>query len=99
MKKTFTLKDPVKKVERVADAIKHEVKKYLKRERNKTVPDKVDFWDFDCRIGDNVGKNTKIEVSEISSNIDKFVAEEKETFYLEIIAKPGFKISKPKKDS
>lgn len=51
MKKTFNLTHPKIKVPRLVDAIKHQVKKYIKRERQKTLPKNVDFWDFDCRYG------------------------------------------------
>lgn len=91
MKKTFLLTDAVKKPERIADAIKSEVKKYLKRERNKTVPDKIDYWDFDCAIGSNAREARPVEIKEISSMIDSFVAKKSESFYLEILVKPGYK--------
>jgi hypothetical protein len=51
MKKTFQLKEPGKDDQRVLDAIKHEVRKYVKRERRKTLTTGVDFWDFDCKVG------------------------------------------------
>lgn len=91
MKKTFKLVDSVKKTERVADSIKHEVKKYLKRERNKKLPTKVDFWDFDCRIGLDESQTSDIEVKEIGKNIDQFVQNGEKSFYLEILVKNGFK--------
>lgn len=94
MKKTFSLKDPVKKTERVADAIKNEVKKYIKRERNKELPEGVDFWDFDCRIGADSGSTKPVHQKEISSSIDKLVSAEAENFYLEILAKHGFRKKK-----
>ncbi len=37
----------------MVEAIKYELKKYIKRERNKKLPEEVDFCDFDCRYGDN----------------------------------------------
>ena len=58
MKKTFNLTHPKLQVSRVIEAIKYEVKKYLKRERNKTLPEGVDFWDFDCRFGDDEATST-----------------------------------------
>ncbi len=51
MKKTFSLIHPKTKVARLVEAVKHDVKKYLKRERNKKLPAGVDFWDFDCKYG------------------------------------------------
>ena len=43
MKKIFKLKVENKTIERQADTIRAEVKKYLKRERNKKLPDKFDI--------------------------------------------------------
>jgi len=91
MKKTFNLKDTKHKPERQADQIKKEIKKYLGRERRKETPDKVDYWDFDCKIGDTVETAADIEVQDINAKISTFVSEDKESFYLEILAKPGFK--------
>ena len=51
MKKTFELTHPKIKLARRVDAVKHEVKKYLKRERNKKLPADADYWDFDCKFG------------------------------------------------
>jgi hypothetical protein len=53
MKKTFSFSHPKKQRPRVVEAIKYELKKYIKRERNKKRPEEVDFWDFDCRYGAN----------------------------------------------
>jgi hypothetical protein len=52
MKKTFNFSHPKKQRPRVVEAIKYELKKYIKRERNKKRPEEVDFWDFDCRVFD-----------------------------------------------
>ena len=52
MKKTFNLTHPKIKYPRMVDAAKNEVRKYIKRERRKELPEGVDFWDFDCRFGD-----------------------------------------------
>ena len=51
MKKTFPLKDPAKADARVLEAIKQDVRKYVKRERRKALPTGVDFWDFNCQLG------------------------------------------------
>ena len=51
MKKTFVLSHPKIKVARLFDAAKHDAKKYVKRERNKALPQGADFWDFDCKFG------------------------------------------------
>lgn len=87
MKKTFSLIDPSKKPERVADQIKSEVKKYIKRERKKELPKTADFWDFDCRFGKSEDSAEVIHVSKIGENISKVVSDKGESFYLEIMAR------------
>ena len=52
MKKIFKLTDKKKHEDRVLEAIKHELRKYIKRENNKDLPDKETmYWDFECKIG------------------------------------------------
>jgi hypothetical protein len=89
MKKSFNLTTPNKTPARQTDAVKHEIKKYITREQRKPVSSGVDFWDFDCKIGDDADNALAIHVSEINKKIDAAVAENKESFYLEILAKPG----------
>lgn len=93
MKKTFALTHPKLKPARLVDAIKYEVKKYLRRERNKTLPAGVDYWDFDCRFGHTESQADVIKVNEINKCIDEAVRLEQPSFYLEILAKHGFKSS------
>jgi hypothetical protein len=95
MKKTFKLDHPKIKVPRLFEAIKHEVKKYLKRERNKKLPEGVDFWDFDCRYGVDEASAEPIHVATINKFISQAEAEQRESFYLEILAKPGHRAKKP----
>jgi hypothetical protein len=91
MKKTFALTHPKLKPARLVDAIKYEVKKYLRRERNKNLPAGADFWDFDCRFGATQSQADVIKVATINKHIDKAVEAELPSFYLEILAKPGYK--------
>jgi hypothetical protein len=89
MKKTFQLSHPKIKLARLVEAIKHEVKKYIKRERNKKLPDDVDFWDFDCKFGRTAEEAQEIHLSAINKCIDKAEEQQYESFYLEILVKPG----------
>ena len=89
MKKTFELTHPKIKIERMVESVKHEVKKYLKRERNKTLPEGADYWDFDCKIGKSETTADVIHVTAISQQVDTIVAEGLSSFYLEILAKPA----------
>jgi phosphoenolpyruvate synthase/pyruvate phosphate dikinase len=96
MKKTFKMSHPKIKVPRLVEAIKHEVNKYLKRERRKPLPPNVDFWDFDCRYGVDEANSDVIHVSAISKSISEAEEKQLESFYLEILAKPGHRSKRPR---
>lgn len=89
MKKTFELTHPKIKVARMVEAAKHEVKKYLKRERNKTLPEGADYWGFDCRFGKTEQTADVIHITEINKQVDLIESEGLTSFYLEILAKPA----------
>ena len=55
----------------------------------------VDFWDFDCRYGATVESASAVHVSEIIKRIDEAQSQGLESFYLEILAKPGHRTQKP----
>jgi len=95
MKKTFSLTHEKIKTPRLVDSIKHEVKKYLKRERNKKLPEGVDFWDFDCKYGHTQETADIIHVSELNKSIDDAVSHELKSFYLEVMVKPANRTFKP----
>jgi phosphoenolpyruvate synthase/pyruvate phosphate dikinase len=94
MKKTFKMTHEKIKVPRLVEAIKHEVKKYLQRERRKPLPPEVDFWDFDCRFGVDEASSEVIHVADINKAISKAEKQQLESFYLEILAKPGYRSKK-----
>lgn len=98
MKKTFKMTHPKIKLPRLVEAIKYEVKKYIKRERRKTLPADVDFWDFDCRFGDDEASSDVIHLSAINKSISYAEAKQLESFYLEILVKPGYRSKKPKEE-
>lgn len=95
MKKEFKLTDSRKAPARQVDSVKHEISKYIARERRKPIKEGAHFWDFDCRIGLNNENAELIHVSEINKSIDRIVLQGAETFYLEILARPGYRTKKP----
>ena len=86
MKKTFHLADPKVKPSRRVEAIKHDIKKYLKRERNKKLPEGFDFWDFSCSFGDTAEAKKAIHIAEIMKSIDDAAHRGVDMFYVEILA-------------
>ncbi|MDA3809611.1 MAG: DUF6172 family protein [Spirochaetaceae bacterium] len=95
MKKTFVMTHEKIKVPRLFEAAKHDVKKYIKREQRKKLTDNVDFWDFDCKFGFTEEEAKTIHISEINKCIDEAEEKKLDSFYLEIIAKPGHRTKKP----
>lgn len=89
MKKTFQLRPEGKHPDRVLEAVKHEIRKYIKRERRRVLPEGVDFWDFDCRFGASEEAAAVVRLSELTALIDGIAKAEGPQFYVEILAKPG----------
>ena len=94
MKKTFKLHIEGKNPDRVLEAIKHEVRKYVKRERGKTLPKGVDYWAFDCKFGATEATAEVVRLAEITKKMDEHVSAGGESFYVEILAAHG--IRKPR---
>ena len=91
MKKHFPLTDPKHKPERVVAAIKNDVRKYIKRERKKSLPEGVDFWDFACKVGHGTDTPTDKHEKELISAIDEAASSDCDAVYIEILATPGMR--------
>jgi len=99
MKKTYSMKHPKIKIPRLIEAAKGNINKYLKRESKKKLSAGVDYWDFECKFGPNAKESKTIHVAEIGKFIDAAEKQELESFYVEILVKPGRRTKKPKSDS
>ncbi|MFA9373877.1 MAG: DUF6172 family protein [Poseidonibacter sp.] len=95
MKKTFKLKVENKNSDRLLEAIKHEIRKYIKREKRKTLPEDVDFWKFNCKFAKNDEEAKEIDFLDITNCINEAASEGCESFYMEILTSEGIK---PKKE-
>lgn len=89
MKKTFQLNVPGKHPDRLLDSIKHELRKYVQRERRRPLPEGVDFWDFDCKLGTDAAGAEVVHVAELNKRLDAIVQTGAKQFYAEILAKHG----------
>ena len=98
MKKTFRLTHPKIKVDRLFESSRFDIKKYIKRERRKTLPEGVDFWDFDCRFGDTEQEAKVIHLDDITKHISDVQERGLDSFYLEILVKPASRSKKPKEE-
>lgn len=96
MKKTFELTHPKIKLARRVDAVKHEIKKYLKRERKKNLPAGADYWDFDCLFGNTEAEAEPVALADINKRIDQTQVDGLTSFYVEILAKEGIRSFTPR---
>jgi hypothetical protein len=96
MKKIFKLTDPKKNENRVLDSVKNDIRKYVKREKKKDLPDKATmYWDFDCKIGTTSDTAEVVLYEELIKAIDTVKSTGVSEVYVEIIAKA---VDKPIKE-
>jgi hypothetical protein len=95
MKKTCQLKVEGKHPDRLLDAIKHEIRKYVKRERRRELPAGADYWDFDCRFGAGEATAQAAHLSTLIGLIDGVARDGGSQFYIEILARPAQRKGKP----
>lgn len=94
MRKTFPLDVPGLKPPRVVESIKNEIRKYLKRERGKSLPEGADYWDFDCKVGRDANDCARSHSGDLNAHIDRASQENWPAVYVEILAKPARRTSK-----
>ena len=99
MKKVFQLTDPKKHADRVLEAIKHDIRKYVKREKRKDLADpETTYWDFDCKIGVSDDEADVIVYEELLKALDTLQATGATQVYIEIMAKVVTKPPRPIKE-
>ncbi|MDE3233561.1 MAG: hypothetical protein KGN99_09650 [Pseudomonadota bacterium] len=98
MKKNFPLQIEGKNPDRVLEAVKHEIRKYFKRERNRALPKGVDFWDFDCKVGLTAETAEAVKVSAVIEGLDALAKEGAASVYVEILSKHGVRVINPDND-
>ena len=95
MRKTFLLNIEGKNRDRLVESSKHDIRKYVKRERSRALPAGVDFWDFDCKFGSNEATAAVVHFATLMGLIDTTVQEGAEQFYVEVVTKHGHRTARP----
>ena len=95
MRKTFLLNIEGKNRDRLVESSKHDIRKYVKRERSRTLPAGVDFWDFECKFGSNEATAAVVHFATLLKLIDTTVQEGAEQFYVEVVTKHGHRSARP----
>ena len=89
MRKTYPLIIEGKNPDRVLDAVKHDIRKYVKRQRRVALPEGVDFWDFDCRFGLSADTAVPLHFGNLIEQIDAAAKEGAAAVFVELLAKNG----------
>lgn len=89
MKKTFPLEHPGKARPRVIEAVKHDVRRYVQRERRKTLPEGFGRWAFTCKAGTDAASARACELDDLSRAIDEVANAGGAQVYVEIVAAPS----------
>ena len=97
MKKSYPLHIEGKHPDRVLDALKHDIRKYFKRERSRPVPAGADFWDFDCKVGAAADSAEAVRVSAVIEAVDAVARSGAAAVYVEILSKHGVRVPAPPK--
>jgi hypothetical protein len=95
VRKTYQLIIEGKHPDRVLDAVKHDIRKYVKRQRRVPLPEGVDYWDFDCKFGTSKETAVPVHFGEIMGLIDAVAKEGGAAFHLELLAKNGHRKARP----
>jgi hypothetical protein len=96
MKKIFKLTDEKKHEDRVLEAVKHEIRKYVKREKKKKLEDaQKTYWDFDCKVGETPDTAKVVEYDGLIKALDTVKSTGAKECYVEILAKV---VNKPLKE-
>lgn len=89
MKKTFALDLPGKARPRVIEAVKHELRRYVRRERRKPLPERFSRWTFQCKAGSDQASARACALEDLGRAIDEVANAGGAHVYLEILAAPG----------
>jgi hypothetical protein len=89
MKKTFALTSPGHADARVVESVKHEVRKYVKRERKKSLPADFDLWDFSCKVGVDQASAEIKDLRDVGAAIDAVVSAGGNAVYVEVVSVPS----------
>jgi hypothetical protein len=89
VRKTYQLQIEGKPRDRVLDAIKHDIRNYVKRQRRVPLPEGVDYWDFDCKFGLSAEVAEAIHFGNLIEQIDIAADAGAAAFYVELLVKNG----------
>ena len=95
MRKTYSFQAEGRHPDRVLESVKHDIRKYLKRERRRDLPEGADFWDFDCRIGADKDSAEAVLPSALIAQVDAIAKGGATQAYVEVLARAAQRPPRP----
>ena len=86
MRKTYQLNLEGKNRDRLLESSKHDIRKYIRRERRKELPAGADYWDFEMRFGVDEASAVALPPAELIRSINALVADGGEQFFVKSCA-------------
>ena len=86
MKKRFELTSPNKEPQRVLEAVKNEIRKYIKREKRKPLPQDMDIWNIACKFSKEEEELQEILFKDITTCLDEASALNTKSINIELIS-------------
>lgn len=94
MRKTFDLRTPGKHPDRLLDAAKNEIRKYIKRCRARDLPAGTHFWDFVCVMGADEAVALPVHPQQLTERINALVVEGATALFISIEPKATARVYK-----
>jgi hypothetical protein len=95
VKKIFKLQVEGRNPERQLEASKHEVRKYVARQRRASLPEGVDYWDFACRFGLTQADAKEVHFATLIRHMDEAAQAGAPEFFVDILGIKGIRKAKP----
>ncbi|WCE05259.1 DUF6172 family protein [Pseudoxanthomonas sp. JBR18] len=95
MRKTYQLNLEGKHPDRLLEASKHEIRKYIAREQRKPLPAGMEVWRFDARFGADEASARDVSSGELIRAIDTWVAQGGTQFYVEVVRRADMRHAPP----
>jgi hypothetical protein len=95
VKKLFQLTVEGRNRDRLLDASKHEVRKYVARQRRAVLPEGVDYWDFACRFGATEAQASDVHFATLIGRMDEAGKAGEDAFFISILGRPGVRTARP----
>jgi len=95
VKKVFQLTDQKKHTDRILEAVKHDIRKYSKRELRKVLAEpETTYWNLDCKIGITDNEAKSVVHKELLKALEDIHATGATQVYIEILSRV---VTKPQK--